>query len=152
MRPGSFEGRLILIRVKVRVVQRREGPEGVVFDHPYYLGIHRLRQDPFVAADEVKDLVEGRSLDLLGPNVNQGVRKLEDVAALLDLLQEESGAVLRRCIWKRGGKGRGGEGREGGERVCDTRYTIVYVAQGRQAIRLLMTVLAVTNCTAYSCI
>lgn len=98
MWPGSLEGGFVLIGVIVRVVQRRERAKGVGLDHSDNLWVDGFCQNSLVAADEVQDLIQSSSLDLLGPKVNHGIGKLKNVAALFNLPQKETGSVLWRCI------------------------------------------------------
>lgn len=123
--------------------------------HSDNLWIYGFRQDALVVGDVVQYLVKSSSLDLFCSDVAHWVRKVKDVAALLELTHKEAsslfrggvcecgvcvrreGVCVRRegvcekegrvCVW-RGGRGcvRGGRGVRGEEGgVCERREGVM---------------------------
>jgi hypothetical protein len=92
MRPGDFQDRLVLFRIKrlaLRVHWGRDGPEQVFGEHANNDRVHGLGDDLTVVGDVIEELMEGQSLDFLRLHVGAGVIEIEDDIALLNLLHEE---------------------------------------------------------------
>ena len=99
MRPGGFKWRFIFIRVIIWIGDWRQSPKCISLDHSYHLRVNRVCEYTLIATDVVQHFIQSRSLDLLGPQVQHGVRKLKDEATLLNLLHEQTVTFLGGGVW-----------------------------------------------------
>lgn len=92
MRPGHFQNRLVLLRIKCFSLGRYgrwDWSEQVFGEHLHHSRVHGFGDDRAVVGDVIQELVERQSLDLLRFHVRSGVVKIENDVTLIDLLHEQ---------------------------------------------------------------
>jgi len=106
VRPGRIQAWFLLFRIGgflagVLVRRRREAPENIDGDHSDHLLLAILRHLAGARLDEVDEVHQRLALDFLLSNVLQRVGEVKDVAADVELPEEEVLPVRGRRIAKR---------------------------------------------------